>query len=76
VRIRRIEFLADPTVGELRIGCVDSITVMTLPTVIQNFSRQYPRVALRVDDVPSLSAQLLGLRGRYTISHWREWIEH
>src|SRR5262249_22464236 len=62
--IRKIEFLADPTVGELRVGCVDSITVMMLPRVIETFSRQYPRVALRVDDVPSLAAQLSGLRDR------------
>jgi len=46
--IREIEFLADPTVGEVRIGCVESLAAGFLPEVIDQFSRKYPRVLVHV----------------------------
>ncbi len=49
--IRDIEFLADPTVGELRIGCDESISAATLPLIIQRFSERYPGVLLDVETV-------------------------
>jgi DNA-binding transcriptional LysR family regulator len=49
--IRDIEFLTDPTVGELRIGCDESLSAATLPLIIQRFSQQYPDVVLDVDDI-------------------------
>jgi DNA-binding transcriptional LysR family regulator len=49
--IREIEFLADPTVGELRIGCTESISAATLPLIIDRFSKQYPGVVLDVEDI-------------------------
>src|SRR5260370_19718901 len=49
--IRDIEFLADPTVGELRIGCTESISAATLPLIIDRFSEQYPGVVLDVEDI-------------------------
>src|SRR6266850_1695691 len=51
--IRNIEFLADPGVGEIRIGCPESLTASILPPVIQEFSERYPRVVLHVNDVAS-----------------------
>jgi DNA-binding transcriptional LysR family regulator len=48
--IRDIEFLADPTSGELRIGCEESIAAATLPPIIQRFSDQFPGVVLDVDE--------------------------
>jgi DNA-binding transcriptional LysR family regulator len=50
--IRDIEFLADPAVGELRIGCDESISAATLPLIIERFSEQYPGVVVDVDDLP------------------------
>jgi DNA-binding transcriptional LysR family regulator len=50
--IRDIEFLADPALGELRIGCDESISAATLPLIIERFSRQYPGVIIDVDDLP------------------------
>jgi DNA-binding transcriptional LysR family regulator len=61
---RDIEFLADPTVGELRIGCVESITATVLSPVIERFSQQYPRVVLHVDDLTALATEFPGLRDR------------
>jgi DNA-binding transcriptional LysR family regulator len=49
--IRDIEFLADPTGGELRIGCDESISAATLPVIIQQFSRRYPGAVFDVDDI-------------------------
>src|SRR5215469_3959910 len=47
--IRDIEFLSDPTAGELKIGCPEAIAAI-LPPIIESFSRQYPGVVLDVQD--------------------------
>jgi DNA-binding transcriptional LysR family regulator len=47
--IRDIEFLADPTVGELRLMCDESISAATLPLIIQRFFQQYPGVVMDVE---------------------------
>ncbi len=47
--VRDIEFLADPTVGELRIGCPESIAAGLLQPIIARFARSHPRVVLEVD---------------------------
>ncbi len=59
---RDIAFLADPTIGELKIGCAESIAAAVLPTIIERFGQQYPSVVVHVDDVPSPALALL--RGR------------
>jgi DNA-binding transcriptional LysR family regulator len=46
--VRQIEFLSDPTVGELRIGCSEPLAAGFVPTVISGLLRQYPRVAFHV----------------------------
>jgi DNA-binding transcriptional LysR family regulator len=62
--VRDIEFLADPTAGELKIGCPDSILVTILPPIIEHFSRQHPRAVLHVDSLPSPAIRFPGLRNR------------
>src|SRR5712664_739357 len=62
--VRDIEFLADPTAGELKIGCPDSIIVTILPPIIEHFSRQHPRAVLHVDSLPSPAIRFPGLRNR------------
>ena len=59
--IKDIEFLADPTVGEVQIACPESLASAILPPIIQRFSQEYPGVAIHVDaaitltlDVPAL----------------------
>jgi DNA-binding transcriptional LysR family regulator len=56
---RDIEFLADPTVGELRIGCAESIAAAVLPRIIDRFAQRHPQVTVHVDDVPSPALGLL-----------------
>jgi len=46
--VKDIEFLADPTAGELRIGCSAAISEGIVLTVINQLSRQYPRVVFHV----------------------------
>jgi DNA-binding transcriptional LysR family regulator len=66
--IRDIEFLADPTVGEVRFGCQDSVAAAVLPPIMKRFSHQYPRVTLRMEvvgvvgaapELPSLHQRLI-----------------
>jgi DNA-binding transcriptional LysR family regulator len=40
---RDIEFLTDPTVGELRIGCVESLSATIVPQLILRFFATVPR---------------------------------
>jgi DNA-binding transcriptional LysR family regulator len=62
--VRDLEFLADPTTGELRIGCPDSINATVLPQFIERFARRYPHVIVHVLDVPSPAIKDPGLRDR------------
>jgi DNA-binding transcriptional LysR family regulator len=43
--MRDIEFLADPTVGEVRIGCPESLAGALLPPLVRQFCLEYPRIA-------------------------------
>jgi DNA-binding transcriptional LysR family regulator len=49
--IRDIEFLSDPAVGEVQIGCDESIAAATLPLIVDRFARAYPGVVLNVEDI-------------------------
>jgi len=62
--IRDIEFLSDPTSGELRIGCSVSLAATILPTVVRRFSIQCSGVVLHVDEVPPPSKEQPVLRSR------------
>jgi len=62
--VRDIEFLSDPTTGELRIGCVESLSATIVPQILLQFSKQYPRVVVHVDGLTAPAIDLLGLRNR------------
>jgi DNA-binding transcriptional LysR family regulator len=61
---RDIDFLANPTVGEVRVASAEGITATVLPPVIQRFAERYPRVVLHIDDVPSRVQELSALQER------------
>ena len=61
---RDIEFLADPTVGELHIGCVETLSATLVPRVLLRFCERYPRVIVHLDDWTAPAVELPGLRGR------------
>ena len=61
--IRDIEFLSDPTIGEVRVGCMEGPWFTHLPDVILRFSKQYPRIVVHSDLIDQ-SEVYLGLRER------------
>jgi DNA-binding transcriptional LysR family regulator len=46
--VKEIEYLADPTAGEIRISCPETLTAGFLPAIIDRLSRQYPRIVFQV----------------------------
>lgn len=59
-----IEFLADPTKGELRVGCPESIVAAFLPKLIESFSHRYPQVLVHIQQMHNVSPQFRELRDR------------
>jgi DNA-binding transcriptional LysR family regulator len=51
--IRTLENLADPTAGELWVGCIESIAASTLPPILKRFMQQYPRVVIHIGRLAS-----------------------
>jgi DNA-binding transcriptional LysR family regulator len=62
--IRDIEFLAEPTRGEVRVGCPDSIAGAILAPMVQKFCRDYPGIVLTIDPVPTPTLELPELHAR------------
>jgi DNA-binding transcriptional LysR family regulator len=56
--IKDIEFLADPTTGEVRAGCSESLTAGVLSPVIDEFSRRFPRIRFQVTQINTLNPRL------------------
>jgi DNA-binding transcriptional LysR family regulator len=46
--VKNIEFLADPTAGEVRIASMEALNAIFVPTVIDRLARQFPRFAFHV----------------------------
>ena len=61
---QELDLLADPTVGELRIGSSESMAAGLLPAIVDRFSRQCPRVDLAVMQVVFATAHTRELRER------------
>jgi DNA-binding transcriptional LysR family regulator len=59
-----VESLADPTTGELRIGCPEMFIATLLVRIIEQFSARYPKVTVHVQDVPPPAIRHPGLRER------------
>jgi DNA-binding transcriptional LysR family regulator len=62
--IRDIEFLADPTKGEVRIGCADSLAGGLLAPFVQKFCSGYPGIAIAIESVPWATLELPELHAR------------
>jgi DNA-binding transcriptional LysR family regulator len=56
--VRDIESLADPTKGEVRIGCPESLCAGILPPIIDELSQRLPRVRFQVTQVNTLNPRL------------------
>src|SRR5215470_16809449 len=54
--ISEIEFLADPALGEVRIGCPPAAMATFLPHLIQKFSVAYPKAVLRISELLAVNS--------------------
>src|SRR5436189_2763040 len=62
--LKQLEFLADPTIGEIRIGGNEAVVAGLLATVYERLRRRYPKVAIHVTQIPVVSQQIRELRER------------
>jgi DNA-binding transcriptional LysR family regulator len=62
--IREIEFLANPNVGEVRIGCPESIAAALLPPVMERLFHRYPGVVPIIGEVATSTLGFADLRAR------------
>jgi DNA-binding transcriptional LysR family regulator len=62
--IRDIEFLSDPTAGEVRIGCPESLAAGFVPAVIERLSRHNPKISVHVLAAQTGEQDFLELRER------------
>jgi DNA-binding transcriptional LysR family regulator len=62
--VGEIEFAADPSVGEVRIGCPESVTATFLPVVIERLRNRYPKLVLNVAQVNPTTLEIRDLRER------------
>jgi DNA-binding transcriptional LysR family regulator len=60
--VKNIEFLADPTAGEVRIGSVAALAASVVSAVIDRLSRRFPRMVFHVvtADTETLHRELTG----------------
>ena len=54
--VKKIEFLADPTAGEVRVGCSPFLAASFVPAVVDQLSRRFPRIVFHL--VTSLTQAL------------------
>jgi len=62
--IRDIEFLANPTVGEVRVASGDTLAAGLMSAVIDRLSRRYPHIVVRVAQVNAETLDFMELRER------------
>ena len=62
--IKEIEFLADPAVGELRIGCPETMSAGLLPAIMERLAQRSPRVVVHVVQSNTVTQEFRELRER------------
>jgi DNA-binding transcriptional LysR family regulator len=62
--VRELEFLADPTSGELRIGASEAMAAGLLPAILDRMSRRYPRITIKASQAFFATLQYRELRER------------
>lgn len=50
--VKELEFLADPSVGEVRVGCSETLLSGLFPAVINQLTERYPRLQYHVLQAP------------------------
>jgi DNA-binding transcriptional LysR family regulator len=49
--VGEIKFMADPRVGEVRLGCPDTLAATLLPPILERLSTQHPGIRLYVEQI-------------------------
>jgi DNA-binding transcriptional LysR family regulator len=62
--IKDIEFLAEPTQGEVRIACPELLSAGLLPAAIDQLSRRYPKIIVRVAQADTTTLEFRELQER------------
>ncbi|MEK9284752.1 MULTISPECIES: LysR family transcriptional regulator [unclassified Bradyrhizobium] len=62
--VRDIEFLADPTSGNVRVGCAESFMAGLLPAIIEKLTQRYPKITIHADYAQHATAEFRELRER------------
>jgi len=62
--IRTLENLADPTAGDLWIGCLESVSASMLPPILHQFMQRYPRVVIHLARLSSPTLEFRELCAR------------
>jgi DNA-binding transcriptional LysR family regulator len=62
--IRDIEFLANPTEGEVRIACPELLSAGLLPATIDRLSRRHPKIVVRVAQMDTTTVEFRELQER------------
>jgi DNA-binding transcriptional LysR family regulator len=68
--VREIDFLADPTVGELRLGTTDPIAASIVAPIVDALSREHPRMGFHVvtGDLSTLLMEVSARNVEFAIS--------
>jgi DNA-binding transcriptional LysR family regulator len=62
--VGEIEFMSDPRVGEVRVGCPETLAATLLPAVVEQLGDQYPGIKLHVIQTNPLALDIRELRDR------------
>lgn len=62
--IEEVQFLKDPTAGELRVGAIQPMLQGLLPAILGRLSRRYPRIAFRIVAARTAAEHYRDLRER------------
>src|SRR6266853_3157593 len=62
--VKKIEFLADPTVGHVTVGANEATSSGLLPTVFGRLRKQHPGLSMHAVPVISVAQQIAELRER------------
>jgi DNA-binding transcriptional LysR family regulator len=68
--IEDIDFLADPAVGDVRLGCPESLSAGLVPAIIDRLSRQLPKITVHVVDAQPAATGFRELRNREVDLLW------
>ena len=62
--VKEIEHLADPSSGELRLGCTEPMSSGFVPAILDRLSRQYPKMIFHVTQADPATLQTRHLQSR------------